>query len=90
METLITHVVNAGTTELIFFPQKFFVNVNSILITNLSAATNAEYAINGQIPSLYLLPTEYRSLQGIDIFKISITAPADGAVQIIAAGDPVA
>lgn len=90
LEEPISVVIPAGTTRTISFPQEFFGFGTSIIITNLDAANNATYQINGETqPVLTLAPDAFRTLNSVKLSLITVTAGAAGAVQIQAVRNPL-
>ena len=79
----ITVIVPLGTTRTISFPDEFLGEAVSIIVTNLDAANNASYRINGQSqPTLTLLSGAFRAIDDTKIKLLTITAGAAGAVQL--------
>jgi len=82
-ESPISVIVPAGATQTISFPQTFFGFGTAIIITNLDPSAVATYQINGASqPTLTLLGGDFRTLNGIKIDLITVTAAIGGAFQI--------
>ena len=79
----VSHIVPAGQTETISFPNQFLGIAESIIITNLDATNVAKYQINGESnPTLNLSTGAFRAIDDTRISTIKIIARAAGAVQI--------
>ena len=79
----ISVIVAAATSRTISFPNEFFGELVSFLLTNLDAAAVATYRINGLTQPLLTLGAD--SFRGIDDTKIrllEINAAAGGAAQL--------
>jgi len=82
-------VIPAGTTRTVSFPDEFFGECISILISNLDATNVATYQIGGQSqPTLSLSTGAFRTIDDTRIKIITITAGAAGAVQLEAQVQP--
>ena len=90
LESPISVVVPAGTTQTISFPQEFFGFGTSIIITNLDSVNVATYQINGETqPVLTLGAGDFRTLNNVKLSLITITAGAVGATQLQAIRKPL-
>lgn len=90
LERPISVIVPAGTTRRISFPQEFFRDVESVIISNNDGTNFATYQINGESqPVLTLGAGEFRAINGTVIDLLIITAGALNTVQVQAIGRPV-
>lgn len=76
-------VVPAGATQTISFPNQFFGVAVAVKITNVDAANNASYRIDGETqPTITLLPSAFVTIGGTKISLLTITAGAVGVCQV--------
>jgi len=86
----ISVVIPAGTTQTISFPQQFFGFGTAVIISNNDVLV-ATYQINGETqPVLSLAGGAFRTLNGVGLSLITVTAGAGGSVQIQAIRKPLA
>ena len=89
LETPISVIVPAGTTQTISFPQNFFGFGTSVIITNNDVLV-ATYQINGETqPVLTLAGGAFRTLNNVKLDLLTITAGAGGSVQVVAVRNPL-
>ena len=79
----VSHIIPAGTTEIVSFINEFLGEAEAIIISNLDSSNICTFQINGDSnPILTLASGADRSIDKTIIKTIKIVAGAAGAVQL--------